>query len=102
MLPTVPGGGDPSPRPVTHLTGCRPSLPAAARPPPAARRWSCSRRIAAAGRGAGQTGSMATSPFAPSGAQIPLTHGDHHVVIVEVGGAIRSYRLRDWDVLDGY
>jgi aldose 1-epimerase len=46
---------------------------------------------------------MAGSPhLAPSGAQIPLIHGDHHAVVVEVGGAVRSYRLGDWDVLDGY
>jgi aldose 1-epimerase len=40
--------------------------------------------------------------LAPSGAQHAITHGDHHAVVVEVGGALRAYRLHDWDVLDGY
>jgi aldose 1-epimerase len=38
----------------------------------------------------------------PSGAQIELQHGDQQVVVVEVGGALRSYRAGDRDVLDGY
>jgi aldose 1-epimerase len=38
----------------------------------------------------------------PSGTQVELVHGAHRAVIVEVGGGLRSYRLGDWDVLDGY
>jgi aldose 1-epimerase len=38
----------------------------------------------------------------PSGDQIELAHGGHRAVIVEVGGGLRTYRLGDWDVLDGY
>lgn len=44
----------------------------------------------------------ASPNLAPSGAQHRITHGDHEAVVVEVGGALRSYRLGDWDVLDGY
>jgi aldose 1-epimerase len=38
----------------------------------------------------------------PSGDQIELARGDHRAVIVEVGGGLRTYRVGDWDVLDGY
>ncbi len=43
-----------------------------------------------------------TETILPSGAQIELVHGDQSAVIVEVGGAVRTYRRGDWDVLDGY
>ncbi len=39
---------------------------------------------------------------APSGEQIELHHGDHHAVVVEVGGGIRSYRLGERHILAGY
>ena len=39
---------------------------------------------------------------APSGEQFELRHGDQRVVVVEVGAALRSYRVGDRDVLDGY
>ena len=38
----------------------------------------------------------------PSGDQIELACGDQRAVIVEVGGGLRTYRVGDWDVLDGY
>lgn len=38
----------------------------------------------------------------PSGRQIELSHGDQHVVVVEVGGGLRSYAVDGRDVLDGY
>lgn len=42
------------------------------------------------------------SPPPPSGQQIELTHGEQRAVIVEVGGGLRTYRVADRDVLDGY
>src|SRR5947209_9838696 len=42
---------------------------------------------------------MATA-LLPSGEQIELRRGDQHAVIVEVGGALRSYRSADWEVVD--
>lgn len=39
---------------------------------------------------------------APSGAQVEIEHGTHRATIVEVGGGLRTYRVGDWDVLDGY
>jgi aldose 1-epimerase len=38
----------------------------------------------------------------PSGEQIEIHAGDHRVVVVEVGGGLRSYTVGDRDVLDGY
>ena len=38
----------------------------------------------------------------PSGDQVELAHGEHRVVVVEVGGGLRTYRLGDWEVLEGY
>lgn len=42
------------------------------------------------------------NPPPPSGEQIELVHGDQRVVVVEVGGSLRSYRAGDLEVLDGY
>ncbi len=39
---------------------------------------------------------------APSGEQFEITDGDQRVVVVEVGGGLRSYQLGGGDVLDGY
>jgi aldose 1-epimerase len=39
---------------------------------------------------------------APSGRQVELFWGPHRVVVVEVGGGLRSYRYDGQDVLDGY
>ncbi|CUU56163.1 aldose 1-epimerase [Parafrankia irregularis] len=39
---------------------------------------------------------------APSGRQIELEHGDSRVVITEVGGGLRDYRVGGFAVLDGY
>lgn len=38
----------------------------------------------------------------PSGQQIELVDEDQRVVVVEVGGGLRSYSVGDWEVLDGY
>ena len=38
----------------------------------------------------------------PSGPQWTITSGDHQAVIVEVGGALRSYQVAGADVVDGY
>jgi aldose 1-epimerase len=38
----------------------------------------------------------------PSGEQIELVHGGQRAVVVEVGGALRSYTVDGDDVLDGY
>jgi aldose 1-epimerase len=38
----------------------------------------------------------------PSGEQWTIRHGDHEVVVVEVGGGLRSYAFRGFDVLAGY
>jgi len=43
-----------------------------------------------------------TSPIAPSGEQVELTHGDRRAVVVEVGGGLRTYSVGGRDVLDGY
>lgn len=37
-----------------------------------------------------------------SGRQHVLVHGDQHAVVVEVGGGLRSYRVGDRELLDGY
>ncbi len=39
---------------------------------------------------------------APSGAQIEIAAGEQQAVVVEVGGGLRSYRVGDADLLDGY
>lgn len=38
----------------------------------------------------------------PSGEQIELAYGAQRAVVVEVGGALRSYGVGRWEVLDGY
>ncbi|MHB8275231.1 MAG: aldose 1-epimerase family protein [Dermatophilaceae bacterium] len=38
----------------------------------------------------------------PSGEQWTIRHGDHEVVVVEVGGGVRTYVHRGHDVLSGY
>ena len=38
----------------------------------------------------------------PSGEQIEIRAGDQRVVVVEVGGGIRSYTAGDRELLDGY
>ena len=38
----------------------------------------------------------------PSGEQIEIVHGDQRVVVVEVGGGLRTYSVAGRDVLDGY
>jgi len=38
----------------------------------------------------------------PSGQQWTIRHGDHEVVVVEVGGGLRSYAFGGCDVLAGY
>src|SRR5436190_23266581 len=41
-------------------------------------------------------------PMPPSGRQIELSFGDQHATLVEVGGGLRTYRVGDWEILDGY
>lgn len=43
----------------------------------------------------------AALPVPPSGQQIELRHGDQHAVIVEIGGALRSYAVGGEELLDG-
>jgi len=38
----------------------------------------------------------------PSGRQAELVHGDQRVIVVEVGGGLRDWRVGGWPVLDGY
>jgi aldose 1-epimerase len=38
----------------------------------------------------------------PSGEQVEISHGDQHVVVVEVGGGLRTYSIAGREVLDGY
>lgn len=38
----------------------------------------------------------------PTGEQVEITHEDHRVVVVEVGGGLRSYEHAGLPVLDGY
>jgi aldose 1-epimerase len=42
------------------------------------------------------------SNVAGSGEQFELRRGDQHVVVVEVGAALRSYRVGERDVIDGF
>ena len=44
----------------------------------------------------------ARTAIAPSGEQVELSRGDQRVVVVEVGGGLRSYSVGDREVLDGY
>jgi aldose 1-epimerase len=39
---------------------------------------------------------------APSGEQWTIRHGEHEVIVVEVGGGLRTYAFRGLDVLVGY
>jgi aldose 1-epimerase len=49
------------------------------------------------------TGAGTDSPaFAPSGEQIEIRAGDQQLVVVEVGGGIRSYAVAGQELLDGY
>ena len=41
-------------------------------------------------------------PRAPSGEQFELAHADQRVVVVEVGGGLRTYSAGARDILDGY
>ncbi len=41
-------------------------------------------------------------PLPPSGEQIEIARGDQRAWIVEVGGALRAYRVDGHEVLDGY
>jgi aldose 1-epimerase len=41
-------------------------------------------------------------PTHPSGAQVEICHADQRAWVVEVGGALRAYRVAGHDVLDGY
>jgi len=43
-----------------------------------------------------------TSPDRPSGAQWTIRHGDHEVVVVEVGGGLRTYTHHGVPVVSGY
>jgi aldose 1-epimerase len=45
---------------------------------------------------------MAANSVAPSGEQLEIGSGDQRAVVVEFGGGLRSYAVRDVDVLDGY
>src|SRR5262249_62337908 len=38
----------------------------------------------------------------PSGEQVEISHGDQRVVVVEVGGGLRTYSIAGRAVLDGY
>jgi aldose 1-epimerase len=40
--------------------------------------------------------------IAPSGRQVEITAGDHHAVVVEIGGGVRTYDVGDLEVIDGY
>ena len=48
------------------------------------------------------TAVSARRPLAPTGEQIELVSGDQRVVVVEVGGGIRSYTIGDEELLDAY
>jgi len=38
----------------------------------------------------------------PSGRQVEIVHGGHAAVVAEVGGGLRTYRVGDHELLDGY
>lgn len=42
------------------------------------------------------------SAVPPSGEQFEISYGEQHAVVVAVGGGLRSYRVADRPVLDGY
>jgi len=42
------------------------------------------------------------SPSPPSGQQFVLTFGDQRAVVTEVGAGLRTYRVAERDVIDGY
>ncbi len=42
------------------------------------------------------------APAAPSGQQFEISHGEHHAIVVEVGGGLRRYRVGTRELLDGY
>ncbi|MGI8506762.1 MAG: aldose 1-epimerase family protein [Solirubrobacteraceae bacterium] len=46
--------------------------------------------------------SASEGPVAPSGSQFELSHGSQSAVVVEVGGALRSYAVEGHELLDGY
>jgi aldose 1-epimerase len=50
------------------------------------------------------TGAMDSAPPGPppSGGQHVIEHGDNTVVVAEVGATLRSYRVDDWEVVDGF
>jgi aldose 1-epimerase len=37
-----------------------------------------------------------------SGEQIEITSGEQHAVVTSVGATLRSYRVGDWEILDGF
>ena len=41
-------------------------------------------------------------PAAPSGEQFELRHGEHVAVVTEVGATLRSYRVGEREILDGF
>jgi aldose 1-epimerase len=45
---------------------------------------------------------LLSARLTPSGEQVELGLGDQHVVVVEVGGGLRTYSSGDGPVLDGY
>ncbi len=45
---------------------------------------------------------MTVSGYAPSGEQIEIQAGDQRLVVVEVGGGIRSYAVAGQELMDGY
>src|SRR5580658_8234301 len=51
-------------------------------------------------------GTRATAPTegdrSPTGDQWVIAHGKQEAIVTEVGATLRSYRLGDWAVLDGF
>src|SRR5918912_3116311 len=45
---------------------------------------------------------MSTPRVHPSGEQVELVHGEQRAVCVELGGGLRSYRVGERELLDGY
>ena len=60
--------------------------------------------MGAVGGGLGQPsgGDAPPQPVAPSGRQLEIRRGQQRAVLVEVGGGVRTYRVGEHDVLDGY
>jgi aldose 1-epimerase len=46
--------------------------------------------------------SRSLAPSPPSGEQFEITSGSHQVLVAEVGATLRSYRVDDYDVIDGF